>query len=99
MGEKPQEAEVVTSQAVEEPQPKATTVAEPAPVETKEEAKEGEHGDDCTCFLCTVCNWIYDPKLGEPNQNVAPGTPWKDVPDWFLCPECGIGKEVFVEVK
>jgi len=45
--------------------------------------------------LCTVCQWVYDPEQGEPNQDVAPGTAWADVPDYFLCPDCGIGKEVF----
>ncbi len=46
-------------------------------------------------MLCTVCNWVYDPAQGEPNQDVAPGTCWDQVPESFLCPECGIGKGVF----
>ena len=61
---------------------------------------------DCACaaaqtadlgpsMQCSVCQWIYDPAQGEPNQNVAPGTPWSEVPDGFLCPECSLGKEVF----
>ncbi len=44
---------------------------------------------------CSVCQWIYDPALGEPLQDVAPGTPWSEVPDNFLCPECSLGKDVF----
>ncbi|NPE60998.1 anaerobic nitric oxide reductase flavorubredoxin [Dickeya dadantii] len=44
---------------------------------------------------CSVCQWIYDPAIGEPMQDVTPGTPWSDVPDSFLCPECGLGKDVF----
>ncbi|XBS69298.1 anaerobic nitric oxide reductase flavorubredoxin [Acerihabitans sp. KWT182] len=44
---------------------------------------------------CGVCQWVYDPALGEPMQEVAPGTPWSEVPDTFLCPECGLGKDVF----
>ncbi|MCX4186873.1 anaerobic nitric oxide reductase flavorubredoxin [Methylophaga sp. OBS4] len=55
-----------------------------------------EHGPDCTCMLCTVCNWVYDPAIGEPDQGVAPGTNWEDVPDYFLCPGCNLGKEVFI---
>lgn len=51
------------------------------------------------CMLCTVCNWVYDPALGEPNQGVEPNTPWSEVPDYFLCPECHLGKDVFVEIK
>lgn len=45
--------------------------------------------------ICTVCQWIYDPEQGEPNQDVMPGTSWEAVPDSFLCPDCGIGKNVF----
>ncbi|WP_395949186.1 anaerobic nitric oxide reductase flavorubredoxin [Aeromonas mytilicola subsp. aquatica] len=51
--------------------------------------------DDNQPMLCTVCQWVYDPAQGEPDQLVAPGTPWAQVPDSFLCPGCGIGKEVF----
>ena len=47
------------------------------------------------CMQCSVCQWIYDPAKGEPLQDVAPGTPWSDVPDNFLCPECSLGKDVF----
>ena len=47
---------------------------------------------------CSVCQWIYDPEMGEPLQDVAPGTPWSDVPDNFLCPECSLGKDVFDEL-
>ncbi|CAM2796271.1 anaerobic nitric oxide reductase flavorubredoxin [Moritella viscosa] len=50
-------------------------------------------------MLCTVCQWVYDPAQGEPNQDIAPGTAWSDVPDYFLCPECGLGKDVFEEIK
>ncbi|MGS9235805.1 rubredoxin, partial [Salmonella enterica subsp. enterica serovar Infantis] len=38
---------------------------------------------------------MYDPALGAPWQDVAPGTPWRAVPDNFLCPECSLGKAVF----
>ena len=50
-------------------------------------------------MLCTVCQWVYDPAQGEQNQDIAPGTIWAEVPDYFLCPECGLGKEVFEEIK
>lgn len=50
------------------------------------------------CMQCSVCQWIYDPELGEPLQDVAPGTPWSEVPDNFLCPECSLGKDVFDEL-
>ncbi len=57
------------------------------------------HPSDCQCMICTVCNWVYDPAQGEPNQGIEPGTVWSDVPDYFLCPECHLGKDVFVEFK
>jgi len=50
-------------------------------------------------MLCTVCNWVYDPLIGEPNQGVEPNTAWADVPDYFLCPECALGKDVFTPLK
>jgi anaerobic nitric oxide reductase flavorubredoxin len=53
---------------------------------------------DSQNMLCTVCNWVYEPVLGEPNQEVEPGTPWSEVPDFFLCPDCGLGKDVFVPI-
>ncbi|MFQ2167080.1 anaerobic nitric oxide reductase flavorubredoxin [Aeromonas hydrophila] len=82
------------------PRPITTTQAAvtPAPlmpaVEPIAAAATAEWDDDQT-MLCTVCQWVYDPAQGEPDQLVAPGTPWAQVPDSFLCPGCGIGKEVF----
>lgn len=46
-------------------------------------------------MICTVCQWIYDPAIGEPMQGVEPGTTWSDVPESFLCPGCALGKSVF----
>ncbi|WP_163932705.1 FAD-dependent oxidoreductase [Paraferrimonas sp. SM1919] len=44
---------------------------------------------------CQVCNWIYDEAKGCPEEGLAPGTRWADIPDDWLCPECGVGKEDF----
>ncbi|MBM7037048.1 anaerobic nitric oxide reductase flavorubredoxin [Vibrio ulleungensis] len=68
-------------------------------VEHTQTVVEQQHPNDCTCMICTVCNWVYNPTLGEPNQQVAPNTLWKDVPETFLCPECHLGKDVFVEFE
>lgn len=46
-------------------------------------------------FECTVCGWVYDPQVGEPDQGVEPGTSFQDLPDDFMCPVCGAGKEMF----
>jgi rubredoxin len=46
-------------------------------------------------YRCTVCGYIYDPQTGDPGQGVKPGTLFKDLPDGWACPECGVGKELF----
>lgn len=48
---------------------------------------------------CIVCGWVYDPEKDVPEQGVAPGTPFEDLPDDFVCPECGVGKEMFEELE
>ncbi len=47
-------------------------------------------------YVCP-CGYIYDEALGDPDNGIAPGTKWEDVPDDFLCPVCGLGKEFFEE--
>jgi rubredoxin len=44
---------------------------------------------------CIVCGWIYDPQEGVPEMGIEAGTPFEDLPDDFVCPECGAGKEFF----
>lgn len=50
-------------------------------------------------YRCTVCDYIYDPALGDPKQKVAPGTAFDDLPKDWRCPECGVSKELFEPVK
>ncbi len=49
-------------------------------------------------YVCEVCNWVYDEELGYPEEGIAPGTKWEDVPEDFLCPLCAVGKDMFSEV-
>ncbi|WP_162634819.1 FAD-dependent oxidoreductase [Pseudomonas putida] len=44
---------------------------------------------------CLVCGFIYDEAAGIPQDGIAPGTRWEDVPDDWYCPECGVGKADF----
>ena len=44
---------------------------------------------------CIVCGWVYDEAKGWPEDGIAPGTKWEDVPEDWLCPDCGVGKEDF----
>ena len=46
-------------------------------------------------YVCTVCGYIYDPELGDPDSGIAPGTAFEDVPDDWVCPVCFVGKEDF----
>lgn len=46
-------------------------------------------------WLCIVCGWIYDEAKGWPDDGIAPGTKWEDIPDDWMCPECQVGKTDF----
>lgn len=46
-------------------------------------------------YLCTPCDYIYDPKVGDPDGGIAPGTAFEDIPDDWECPVCGVGKDEF----
>ena len=46
-------------------------------------------------YVCDLCGWEYDEALGDPNNNVAPGTKFEDLPADFVCPLCGVGKDEF----
>lgn len=49
-------------------------------------------------YKCTVCDWVYDPAVGDPTQGIKPGTKFSDLPDTWICPECGVGKDQFEKV-
>ena len=50
-------------------------------------------------YECSICGHIYDPKEGDPDSGIAPGTPFEQLPDDWTCPECGASKEDFVEIE
>lgn len=45
-------------------------------------------------YVC-ICGYVYDEELGDVKLGIAPGTKWEDLPEDFVCPICGIGKEGF----
>lgn len=49
-------------------------------------------------YECEPCGYIYDPEVGDPDSGIAPGTSFDDLPDDWLCPLCGVGKDEFKEV-
>lgn len=58
----------------------------------KETKKEEEKMDK---YVCTVCGYVYDPEKGDPDGGIAPGTKFEDIPDGWVCPVCGVGKNDF----
>ncbi len=46
-------------------------------------------------YVCDVCGYVYDEAAGDPDNGIAPGTKWEDIPEDFECPLCGVGKDQF----
>lgn len=46
-----------------------------------------------------MCTYIYDPAVGDPDNGVDPGTPFDDLPDDWVCPDCGAGQDMFEPVE
>ena len=63
---------------------KPTVKKEPSPYQT---------------YVCNGCGYEYDPAVGDPENGILPGTPWEALPEEWMCPYCGEGKEEFVKVE
>ena len=50
-------------------------------------------------YKCTICGYIYDPAEGDPTKGIPAGTSFEDLPDNWICPICGVGKNEFVKVR
>jgi len=50
-------------------------------------------------WQCIVCGWIYDEAQGWPEDKIEPGTPFADIDDDWVCPDCGVGKEDFEMIE
>ncbi len=49
-------------------------------------------------YKCNICGYIYDPETGDSDSDIGPGTAFEDLPEDWVCPECGVGKEDFSPV-
>ena len=49
-------------------------------------------------YVCDVCGYVYDPAVGDPDNGIEPGTAFEDLPEDWLCPLCGVGKDEFNKV-
>jgi len=46
-------------------------------------------------WICMICGFVYDEEAGSPEHGITPGTRWEDVPEDWVCPDCGTGKADF----
>lgn len=77
-------------------QVKRGTTPESAPTFIKDEAS-GTREVPMQKYRCVVCNYIYDPAVGDPDGGITPGTPFEKIPDTWVCPVCGADKSQFVK--
>jgi len=49
-------------------------------------------------WRCSVCGYVYDPAAGEPDEGIEAGTPFENIPDDWVCPDCGADKSFFEEM-
>jgi len=78
------------------PQTAPTYIADNKKIENNKKRKELEK---MAKYECSVCGYIYDPEKGDPESGVNPGTPFEDLPDDWVCPICGAGKDEFEELS
>lgn len=64
-----------------------------APTYVKEEPASAPQ--TAASYVCSVCGYVYDPAKGDPDNGVAPGTKFEDLPDSWTCPVCGADKSKF----
>jgi len=67
--------------------------------EMKPKIKAGEGVKDMRKYKCLLCGYIYDPAVGDPDNGVEPGMAFENLPDDWVCPECGAGKDEFEPVE
>ncbi len=53
---------------------------------------------DMKKYVCDICGYEYDPAVGDPDNGIAPGTPFEELPEDWVCPLCSVGKDEFSPV-
>lgn len=72
--------------------PTAPTYRAAAAIKPRKQTKESPNMKK---YVCDVCGYVYDPAVGDPDGGIDPGTAFEDLPDDWVCPDCGAGKEEF----
>ena len=64
-------------------------------------AGQDSNGQECPVqkYQCIVCNYVYDPALGDIERGIPPGTAFEDLPVDWVCPVCGAGKDMFEQLQ
>ena len=55
-------------------------------------------GNMMKSYVCLVCGYVYDPAVGDEDSGIKPGTSFEDLPDDWVCPLCGVGKDQFTVI-
>ncbi|MCM1566353.1 MAG: rubredoxin [Dehalobacter sp.] len=50
-------------------------------------------------YICTLCQYVYDPAAGDPDHGAPPGTAFEDLPDDWVCPVCGADRSMFEKTE
>ena len=58
-------------------------------------SKPSKNAKNMKKYVCVVCGYVYDPATGDPDSGIAPGTAFEDIPEDWVCPLCGVGKDQF----
>jgi rubredoxin/flavin reductase (DIM6/NTAB) family NADH-FMN oxidoreductase RutF len=65
----------------------------------KADVRKTQKGPKMKKYKCLMCSYIYDPAVGDPDGDIKPGTAFEDLPDNWVCPECGAAKDEFEPVE
>ena len=68
-------------------------------IKTKSAAKLKEGVTNMKKYKCLLCGYVYDPAVGDPDNGAGAGTAFEDLPDGWVCPDCGAGKDEFELVE
>jgi len=80
------------------PKTAPTYIAEEAAKEEPQKEEPEAETPAMQKWVCTICGYIYDPAVGDPDGGIEPGTAFEDIPDDWVCPVCGVAKEDFEPV-
>jgi rubredoxin len=50
-------------------------------------------------YKCVICGFVYDPEEGDPDFGIKPGIPFANLPNDYICPICGAGKDEFIPLS